>query len=129
MKTTKCDIGSACFFGDIHSACRSLTGALAGQDNEAAFLLIAVRNKEKNSADLGEYEYFGAMQKYKPEMMGLQDYETSEILAKATVDFLMKQRPRFKDQVLEEIRQRMNKDDRYIIIRKRITEIEIEGDE
>lgn len=104
MKTVKCDMDSACFFGEIHSACSDLISSLTRQDNEAAFLLIAVRNKEKDSDDSGESEYFGTMQKYDPKIMERHgDSNTSESLAKATAGFLIKQRLKFMFEVLEEI--------------------------
>lgn len=103
--TNKCDMDSARFFGDIDSACSSLISSLTRQDNEAAFLLIAVRNKKKYSddSDLVESEYFGEMRKYKPELAGLWDHKTSEILAKATAKYLLEQKPKFMFELLDKI--------------------------
>ncbi len=107
--TNKCDMDSARFFGNVDSACSSLIGSLTKQDNEAAFLLIAVRNKEKSDSE--ESEYFGEMRKYKPELAGLWDHKTSKSLAKATADFLLKQRPKFLSDVLDEIVRNMDFED------------------
>lgn len=108
--TNKCDMDSARFFGNIDSACSSLISSLTRQDNEAAFLLIAARNKKKSNddAELEESEYFGEMRKYKPELAGLWDHKTSEILAKATADFLMEQRPKFIFDLLDKIVKNMD---------------------
>ena len=111
--TNKCDMDSARFFGNVDSACSSLISSLTRQDNEAAFLLIAARNKKKKSNDdeLEESEYFGKMRKYKPELAGLWDHKTSKSLAKATADFLLKQRPKFLSDVLDEIVRNMDFED------------------
>ena len=111
--TNKCNMDSARFFGNIDSACSSLISSLTKQDNEAAFLLIAARNKKKGNDDseLEESEYFGAMRKYKPELFGLWDSNTSESLAKATAEFLLHQRPKFMFDVLDEIIKSMSFED------------------
>lgn len=111
--TNKCDIDSSRFFGSVDSVCSSMISSLTRQDNEAAFLLIAVRNKKKSNddAELEESEYFGEMRKYKPELAGLWDHKTSGILAKATADFLLKQRPKFLSDVLDEIVRNMDFED------------------
>lgn len=116
MKTTpitKCDMDSAFFFENVNSARSTLVSSLTRQDKEAAFLLIAVRNKKKEGedSDLEESEYFGDMRKYKPELLGLWDHKTSESLAKATADFLLKQRPKFMFEVLDEIVKNMDFED------------------
>ena len=108
--TNKCDLDSSRFFGSVDSVCSSMISSLTRQDNEAAFLLIAVRNKKKSNddAELEESEYFGEMRKYKPELAGLWDNKTSEILAKATAEFLLHQRPKFMFDVLDEIVKNMD---------------------
>lgn len=109
MKMEKCDMYSARFFGEVGTACDSLINSLLRQgSSEAAFLLIAARSKEKDSE---ESEYFGKMQRYRFDVNGLSDPKESEILAKATAEFLLHQRPKFMFDVLDEIIKSMSFED------------------
>lgn len=109
--TNKCDIDSARFFGSVDSACSSLTSSLTRQDNEAAFLLIAARNKKKSNDgdELEESEYFAEMRKYKFELWISE--EAPESLAKATAEYLLNQRKKFMFAVFDEIIKDMNFED------------------
>lgn len=113
VATNKCDIDSSRFFGDIDSACSSLISSLTRQDNEAAFILIAARNKKKSNDDseLEESEYFAEMRKYKPDLFGLWDSKTSESLAKATAEFLLNKRKEFMFAIFDEIIKSMSFED------------------